>query len=77
MKGVSPPKYDVDERFRLADTITRSRIGNNSSQKITNTTAHQTKKRGIISAIESLTETTLRFHVILSNIRGKGSFDKR
>ena len=57
--------------------ITKSRIGNNSSQKITKTTAHQTKKRGIISEAESLTETTPRFHVILSNIRGKGSFDKR
>ena len=37
----------------------------------------KTKKRGIISAIESLTGTTPRFHVILYNIRGKGSFDKR
>ena len=45
--------------------------------KKTKTTAHKTKKRGIISAIESLTGTTPRFHVILSNIRGKGSFDKR
>ena len=35
------------------------------------------KNRGILSAGESLTETTPRFHVILSNIRGKGSFDKR